>query len=533
MTPEAWLEVLQPGVIPIFRRTHEALAELEPKRDRISAREVAKEILADPLASFQALHAINKRVGPRHGTEVVTVEHALMMQGIGVFLDGARDWPMVENSLPQQDQRVPHALYALTRRAQHAAWQARDFAVLHTDTRAEELQVAALLQAIPEFLLWLRAPDAALQLKRLRTRMSDEAAETEALGMPLEALRKQLLETWNIPATLLDLLDKAQADKPRQTILNACCEIARRSERGWWDEGLPEQYAAIAAIENTPMEDVIATVHMNAARVARAGNWLPAPAAATWGPMLPGEWPVDAEDIETMPAADADTGSSGIAAPQPVPVAASHPAPPTPQAPSPSIDVPTLAMPAAVPTPPPEVEPEPAVCPMPDKRVLRETLKGIESHLDGTLSLNQMSAIILKGLHTGLGLTRILFAMVTPDGTKVKSRFTLGIPVGDPLRQFEFELGSKDLFNQLMGKMQGVWVNADNREKLWPMVNPDLQAKIGAGDFYAMSLFQGTRAVGLIYADRGHGQCGLDPLTYTDFKMLCLQAARGLAKIKQ
>ena len=169
---------------------------------------------------------------------------------------------------------------------------------------------------------------------------------------------------------------------------------------------------------------------------------------------------------------------------------------------------------------------------MPDKQILREALQGIEGHLDGSLTLNQMSAIILKGLHTGLGLSRILFAMVTPDGHKVKSRFTLGIKSDDPLRHFEFSLAGKDLFCQLMGKMQGVWVNEGNREKLWPMVSPGLQKLIGAGDFYAMSLHVNNKPIGMIYADRGHGQCGLDPLTYTDFKMLCLQAARGLGKLK-
>jgi hypothetical protein len=83
-----------------------------------------------------------------------------------------------------------------------------------------------------------------------------------------------------------------------------------------------------------------------------------------------------------------------------------------------------------------------------------------------------------------------------------------------------------------MGKMQGVWINEGNRERLWPMVDTRLRTLIGAGDFYAMSLFNGSKPIGLIYADRGHGECGLDPLTYTDFKMLCLQAARGLGKVR-
>jgi hypothetical protein len=93
-------------------------------------------------------------------------------------------------------------------------------------------------------------------------------------------------------------------------------------------------------------------------------------------------------------------------------------------------------------------------------------------------------------------------------------------------------LAQRDLFGRLMAKMQGIWINDDNRAKLWPMVGPDLQKVIGQGDFYAMSLFTGDKPLGLVYADRGHGEISLDAQTYADFKQLCLQAGRGLAKIK-
>lgn len=97
---------------------------------------------------------------------------------------------------------------------------------------------------------------------------------------------------------------------------------------------------------------------------------------------------------------------------------------PRPPEPDDEEDEKPAAAPAAVtlqpaPTPKPKSaapdEPEHAVCPMPDKHVYRDAFKGIEEHLDGTLTLNQMSAVILKGLHSGLGLSRIIFAMITPD----------------------------------------------------------------------------------------------------------------------
>lgn len=512
-----WLDRLKPGPLPVFAHTREVLTQQRRRAEDITTREIAQTVLADLLATLHLIHAANQR-GSRMGSEITTAEGGLMMLGIGRYLDDARQLPILEESQFARDGKVMAAISALTRRAHHAAWQARDFAVLHSDVRAEELQVAALLHAAPEILLLLRAPSEALRLNRLKRRLPVEDAERQALGVSLAELRLPLLENWKIPDNLRDLLNPALADKPRQAILNACLDIAERAKRGWWNETLLGDYLALASIENMPVENVIATVHGNAMHAERATPWIAAPGAGVWMPMQPGDWPPDADDEEEA-LAPAVEKSEAPAVPTPRgPVAkpAPEPAPPRPAAKAPA----------------PEEEPTHTVCPMPDKRVLREALENIEGHLDGSLNLNQMSAHILKGLHSGLGLSRILFAMVTPDGKHVKSRFTLGIPAADPLRHFSVDLGARDLFGQLMGKMQGVWLKEDNREKLWPMLLPAHRDMIGSGSFFAMSLHVDGKPYGLIYADRGHGECGLDTLTYTDFKMLCLQAARGLGKLK-
>ncbi len=525
MSLDLWREKLKPGEIPIFRHTHDQLRALAPRRDEISARDVANVVLADPLATLQILHTLNKRVMDRYGTEVLTVEHALMMQGLGVYLDAAHHLPILEATPAGKDAKSLMAIQALTRRAQHAAWQSRDFAVLHSDIRAEEVEVAALLAYVPEYLLWLRSPDTATKLQRLRRRMATDVAFQEILEIHGKALRLAVLEDWSIPPTTLDLLDDKNAGRARQTILAACLDLADRSERGWWHEAIMADYKALSGVENTPLDVIIANAHVNAVRSARHCTWLEQPPAATWSPMLPGDWPPEDGDESPAPAKTHQQAST----PAPRPAQATGSGPVTPPAAAPASVPPKESTPPSASA---SAEEAHEACPMPDKQVLRDALQNIEGHLDGTLNLNQMSAIILKGLHTGLGLSRILFAMVTPDGKRVKARFTLGIKTDDPLRHFEFALTGKDLFCQLMGKMQGVWVNEGNREKLWPMVSPDLQKTIGLGDFYAMSLHVNNKPMGLIYADRGHGHCGLDPLTYTDFKMLCLQSARGLGKIK-
>jgi hypothetical protein len=178
------LDRLQAGPLPIFRHTHETLASFGSRREQIGAREIANEILADPFATLYLLHSINLRASERSGAEVNTVEHALMMHGISAFLDAAKRWPILEDIPAGFNPRVLTALQKLSRRAQHAAWQARDFAVLHSDVRAEEVQVAALLHFAPELLLWLRSPETAIALDRKRRKTTTGEAEITVLGSP-------------------------------------------------------------------------------------------------------------------------------------------------------------------------------------------------------------------------------------------------------------------------------------------------------------------------------------------------------------
>lgn len=500
MSLETWLERLKPGQTPVFRHTKLALLALRGKIDEIGAREVANLVLADPLASLRLLYTANNRVSRHFSHEVATVEHAILMQGIGVYIRQAAEYPVLEETFLGQDAESLNSLYRLLRLAQHAAWQARDFAVLHADVRPEEVEVAALLYYAPEFLFWLHTPETARELARLRRIKEPQEAEAEALGFALEPLRLMLLEAWKIPDVIRDMLDTRHAGRSRNIILRACLDIAHRSRHGWWDEHLLADYQALSDIEHTPLDVIVNAVHRNAVRAARHGAWIPAPPAAAWLPMQPGPWPFDQPAAETAQ------------------VKASAPA----ASPTPATQVGVGA----------ESQADAPLCMQPDQATLQACLQGIEAHLDGSLNLNQMLAMVLKGLHHGLGLSRVVFAMVTPDGQRVKSRFTLGVGAQEPLRHFEFPLHSKDLFGHLMTKMQGVWLNPDNRARLWPMLRPELKVMIGDGEFLAMSLFVGKRPFGLIYADRGRAGCRLDLATYNDFKRLCLQAVRGLARIK-
>jgi hypothetical protein len=171
------------------------------------------------------------------------------------------------------------------------------------------------------------------------------------------------------------------------------------------------------------------------------------------------------------------------------------------------------------------------VCLMPDHAQLQQAVEGIQTHLDGSLDLHEMMTLVLKGMHEGIGLNRIVFALITRDRCFLKAKYVYGAPSDSPLRHFEVNLSKPGLFPRLLDKMQGIWFSSSNAKTLSPMIPPEIHKQIGEGDFFAMSLFVQGKAVGLFYADRKHGACALDEHAYLEFKKMCVLASEGLAHL--
>jgi hypothetical protein len=166
--------------------------------------------------------------------------------------------------------------------------------------------------------------------------------------------------------------------------------------------------------------------------------------------------------------------------------------------------------------------------PHPDR--LDAAMQEITAHLDGTLDLHQMMSIALHGAHQGIGLKRVVFALLTDDRLALRPRLHMGLEPGSPLGNFNIVLEPPNLFSRLLTAPQAVWYRADAHGSN-PLMTPQLRITTGGNSFFAMSLFVDGKPVGLMYADQEGGQGGLDDAAYASFKKLCLRAAEGLAHL--
>jgi HD-like signal output (HDOD) protein len=475
-----WVDELKSWDMPVLQRSIRELGKLAGRMEQITAGEIADVVLHDPLMTLKVLRLVNGMSRSRLSNEITTVEHAVMMLGVGPCFNRLSNLKSVEESLRAFDGALPGLMQSMSR-AHHAAWQARDWANCRADMKSEEVYIGALLYDMGDILLWAYSPDQALQIRKLarHNKISLAQAQKEILGFDARELQLAIAEAWRLPELMQAFMHCGNTVQPRVLGVTLAASVARLAETGWQDPALLANYEAIAEMLHMHLDEVVHIVHRNAVVEARHWDWYGVPPAAALLPMLPGDWPAE-------PGEEEETRRS-------------------------------------------EKEPEVRLTPHPD--VLSQIMAEIAAHLDGTLDLHDMMALVLKGMHEGIGLNRVVFALMTADRGALKAKYVVGAEPDSPLRQFQIDMTTRHLFSRLMEKAQGIWLSASNRKTLEPMMPFEIRQLLGHGEFFAMSVFLHDRPIGLFYADSMHDGGALDERRYLEFKQLCLRAAQGLAHL--
>jgi HD-like signal output (HDOD) protein len=463
-----WVKLLGTVKTPVLKSTVDAIAQLRKNEDSVSGRELSNIVLRDPLMTLKVLRFSQSRLTGRQPTEVTTVEHALMMHGLTSFFREMRDLVALETQLPH-----PKALDGALRvisRGVHAASFARNFSGLRHDMDTDEVVTSALLHDLAELLLWCTAPDTALQIEHMVSHhrgLRSASAQQACLGFNLVELQLALAREWKLPNLLLTLMDDAHATNARALTVSLSVALARHCASGWFDAALPSDLAAVQKLVNLPPEGLQRWINQSTLQAARLWKHIGIRPAAAWLPMLPGDWP----------------------------------------------------------------EPETTPVRAPVASLLTQVAEQLAHVSPRTGDYHAVLALVFYGLAEGLGLRRVWFGGVNAAAKKVEPRQTLLLDPGLLPGELTYELNSSHLFSRLMGKVQSVWFNAAQRDKLALLLPQALRSKIGGRDFFAISVFVKGQPFGLIYADAGAVRTQLGEPEYGAFKNLCLAANEALERI--
>lgn len=281
---QGWIHALGDGELPVLGRTVAELARLREDEERVAVRDISRVLLHDPLLTVRVLRYLQSSRRRADLTELTTIEHAVMMMGIGPFFERFSAVRAVEETLGA----YPDALEGLMRvmsRAYHAALYARDWAALRRDIEADEVAVAAQLHDLAEMLLWCSAPETALRIERylaLHPAGGRGVAQRATLGFSLGELQLALVAEWDLPRLLQSLMDDAHVTQARVLNTVLAVELARHCARGWDDPSLPDDYVAIGRLLGLTLEEVLAAVHRVALQAARSQDWYGVTPPAAW-----------------------------------------------------------------------------------------------------------------------------------------------------------------------------------------------------------------------------------------------------------
>lgn len=260
---DARVEAFAKAEIPVLAETAETLELMRATEDDVDANGLAEMISTDPLMSLKVIaHASELKRG-RLMADTETVTAALVLMGITPFFRAFGPQPTMEAALADHEDALL-GLARVMQRAERASRFALGFAAHRADPDAAVIHSAALLHDFAEMLLWLHAPDLALQIASLQDAdrsLRSAAAQRQVLGIELADLEQALMKHWHLPDLLRRITNDKHARDPQVRCVHLAVRLARHTARGWDDAAVPDDLHDIAELLNLGEAHTLKLLH--------------------------------------------------------------------------------------------------------------------------------------------------------------------------------------------------------------------------------------------------------------------------------
>ncbi|MCY4755249.1 HDOD domain-containing protein [Pelomonas aquatica] len=263
---DAWVDAFARAEIPVLAETAEALEQMRATEDDVDAHGLGELIATDPLMTLKVLaHANELKRGRSAGlmADPETVTAALVLMGITPFFRDFGPQPTLEAVLADHEE-AQLGLSRVMQRAERASRFALGFAAHRADPDAAVIHSAALLHDFAEMLLWVHAPDLALQVAALQDAdrsLRSAVAQRQVLGVTLTELEQALMKRWHLPELLTRITGDKHERDPQVRCVHLAVRLARHTARGWDDAAVPDDLHDIAELLNLGEAHALKLLH--------------------------------------------------------------------------------------------------------------------------------------------------------------------------------------------------------------------------------------------------------------------------------
>ncbi|KAA3629238.1 MAG: HDOD domain-containing protein [Proteobacteria bacterium] len=429
--------------------------------------ELTRHLAHDPLLCVHLLRRANQR-SPEG--RVATLEQAVVMCGEGLLEELARSVPVIEEVVPEP---ALQPLLQLYRFSFHVGYLARDLTKQKRDHHYSDSYFAGLLHNLGELVTRVFVPKyiPAIVRQAQQRKIGRSEAAQEVLGFDFHQLSCGLARAWHLPALLQASLDDDHFQDKRTELVDLAAGMMHVGPLLLLPLSEDRLVLRVAELLAVGAEEVKAIVfHANSEAAAYLQERLPVEPDATFVEFFPPE-PIDSFE-----------GA------KPAPVRA---------------------------------KPE----------ALQRLQAAFASSETDRLTPQRILELFTAALREGLGVDRVVFALLSPDHAMLQGRFFGGVQANSPLHRFEFERHGRTVFARLMDKPAALILNDANRERMKPLLTDHVHKVLEVEEFMAHSIFLEERPFGLCYADRGISRRSISAEEYQVFRTQCQLLVKRLASL--
>ncbi len=451
--------------IPVLKSTISKLHSL-CTNDKAEIHQIVDVIEEDPALCVQVLRISNNQTRGSLRTDITSINQALMIMGTEKVNLLPNRLPSIEENVSAESRELLLITYS---RAYHAAAQALAWANIRKDMTPDEVYVASLLYFLGEIIVAIYAPSKLKSIYKMRQEknIATEEAEYIVLGFTLDNLTLLLAKKWLLPVLVQEALIPENTAQPRSYGIMLAVQLIRHAEFNWYNEKTLQIEQDAAEWLEVSNDQLVADVHQLAAKVARHSSQYKIRPLAYHLPLLPApEKKVLKEQQESA-----------------------------------------------------------TICLLPQVNILQEVLHTLKEDSSSLKNINDVMTLVLKGMHDGIGLNRVVFLMLNSEKNLLKISASAGADNDLEFNSMSVNLRTRNLFYILLEKQQAIWLNSTNLKKMWPLTPPEIKKLCTSQTFFAMSVHVGDKPIGLFFADRHSKVCELDLNSYNHFKTLCTETA--------
>jgi hypothetical protein len=147
----------------------------------------------------------------------------------------------------------------------------------------------------------------------------------------------------------------------------------------------------------------------------------------------------------------------------------------------------------------------------------------------GTANINTVMQTAMDGVYRGIGMDRVIAALLSDDRKTLAGRFWLGDGGERWGPTFRFPVtGRDDILHQCIGNKRSFRHDASAAQAPAGLVSAELLDFCQSGDLLLAPVLVGTRSIGVLYADRALSGAAISQEDFDAFAELAHQLALSI-----